>query len=533
MRVSNKSDPGAFLTMKVKAMIPKPVMLVILDGWGIRESSEHNAIAQAHTPHYDSLLAEYPHTRLDASGRAVGLPAGVMGNSEVGHLNMGAGRIAQVGLTRIYHSIEEGSFFQNSALLEAMNAARSRQSCLHLLGLVSDGAVHSHQDHLYALLEMAKRQGVTRIAVHAFTDGRDTDPHSGLGYLQALEKKIQEIGVGALVSIMGRYYAMDRDQRWERTQRAYDALVNGEGQQVGDWVAAVKASYEGGVSDEFLEPMVLRDEQGRPKALLQDGDSAIFFNFRADRARQLTRALTDPKFSGFPRKSFPQIEPFICMAEYDASLGLPVAFSPVEIHHTFGEVVAAHGLSQLRIAETEKYAHVTFFFNGGRESIFPGEERILVPSPREVPTYDYKPEMSAPQITDRVLEAICSQKFDVIVLNFANADMVGHTGNLTAAIRAVEVLDTQLGRIEQEVRRQGGVWILTADHGNCEKMSDEQGRPHTAHTTDWVPFILVGEDFKTRKLRASGSLADVAPTLLEILQIPAPSEMSGQSLLLS
>jgi len=507
-------------------------MLIILDGWGLRDDPEDNAIAQANTPHYDKMLAGYAHAKLDASGKSVGLPRGVMGNSEVGHLSIGAGRVASVGLARIYGAIEDKSFFSNPALLQAFEAAKKNDSTLHMMGLVSDGAVHSHQDHLYALLQMAVEQGVQKVAVHAFTDGRDTDPHSGLGYLRVLQDKFKEIGVGFLATVCGRYYAMDRDKRWDRTERAYDALVLGRGKTNPSFEEAIEESYQEDVGDEFVKPIVLIDEGGQPRAKIKDKDAVIFFNFRADRARQLTRALTEKDFREFPRETFPQLSSFVCMGEFHQSFNLPVAFPPVQLTHTFGEILAERGLTQLRIAETEKYAHVTFFFNGGEESVFPGEERILIPSPREVPTYDLKPEMSAPQVTERVLQCIASDKFDVIILNFANADMVGHSGKLAATITAVEVLDEQLGKIQKAIEEKGGTLLVTADHGNCEKMKDAQGKAHTAHTTDWVPFIVISPQKKNLKLKPLGTLADIAPTLLYLLGIAQPSAMTGINMIL-
>ncbi|HKY64333.1 MAG TPA: 2,3-bisphosphoglycerate-independent phosphoglycerate mutase [bacterium] len=509
----------------------KPLILIILDGWGINESPEHNAIAQARTPNYDAWLQEYPGAALDASGHSVGLPEGVMGNSEVGHLNIGAGRIAMVGLTRIYGAIEDGGFFHNPALLAAVRAAKQNHSTLHLMGLLSDGGVHSHQDHLFALLKLAKQEGLQDVAIHAFLDGRDTPPESGLEYLQRLEEEIQAQKIGTLATVTGRYYAMDRDKRWERTEEAYRALVEGLGEKAQDARAAVAASYAAGRSDEFVKPIVLTDGQGRPQKAMKDGDAVIFFNFRADRARQLTYALTQAEFSGFERRVFPKLGAYVCMAEYDQALTLPIAFPRVELKSTFGELIAGRGLTQLRIAETEKYAHVTFFFNGGEEKVFPGEDRVLVPSPREVATYDLKPEMSAPQITEEVLKRIGQDLYDVIILNFANADMVGHSGKLPAAIQAVETLDVQLGRIHQAIAGRGGTMLVTADHGNCERMVDEAGRPHTAHTLDLVPFLLIGEAWKGSRLRPLGKLEDIAPTMLQILGIPQPAEMTGRSMI--
>lgn len=511
----------------------RPLMLVILDGWGLNPSRENNAIALARTPHYDAWLKEYPHAAIDASGKAVGLPAGVMGNSEVGHLNIGAGRVALVGLTRIYQAIEDGSFYKNSQLLSAFQAARDHGSTLHLMGLLSDGGVHSHQDHLYALLEMAKREGVAKVAIHTFMDGRDTPPTSGLEYLRQLCEKIAELGVGQIATVIGRYYAMDRDKRWERTQLAYRAIVSGEGLASVDLETSLQESYDSQTGDEFIKPIVHVDSKGQPIAKLQDRDAVIFFNFRADRARQLTYALTEANFTGFPRETVPNLSRFVCMSEYDQALTLPVAFPRVQLTNTLGEVLAQRKMKQLRIAETEKYAHVTFFFNGGDETVFPGEDRALIPSPREVATYDLKPEMSAPQITEEVLKRIDSGLYDLIVLNFANADMVGHSGKLSAAIRAVEVLDEQLGKIHAAMEARGGTMIVSADHGNCEKMLDENGHPHTAHTLDLVPFLLIGEAWKQAKLRPEGQLEDIAPTLLQILGIPKPPQMTGTSMILS
>ncbi len=510
----------------------KPLILIILDGWGHREAQENNAIALAQTPNYDRLLQEYPHTLIDASGHAVGLPPGLMGNSEVGHLNIGAGRVVYVGLTRIYAAIEDGSFFSNSALLQAFQAAKRFDSTLHLMGLVSDGCVHSSEDHLYALLEMAARRQIDKVAIHAFTDGRDTPPRSALDSLKRLEAKVREIGVGKIATVTGRFYAMDRDKRWERTQRAYDAIVSGEGIRASSWEAPVQEAYARKETDEFLQPIVLCDELGKPRATLRDEDAVIFFNFRADRARQLTYALTQKDFTGFTRKALPHLGNFVCFGEYDKSLVLPVAFPPVHIKNIFAEEISRRGLTQLRIAETEKYAHVTFFFNGGEEEVFPGESRLLIPSPREVATYDLKPEMSAPQLGDEVVKKIREGGRDVIILNFANADMVGHTGNLQAAIRAVECVDEQLGKIDQAIREADGVMLISADHGNCEKMADEQGQAHTAHTTDLVPFLLIGNAYRRAKLRDGGALADLAPTMLQILGLPQPSEMTGRSLIL-
>lgn len=509
-----------------------PILLIILDGWGIGEAEENNAIAQANTPTYDALLRDYPHSKIDASGTAVGLPQGIMGNSEVGHLNIGAGRIAKVGLTRIYQAIEDKTFFSNSELQKAVSAVKKNNSILHLMGLVSDGAVHSHQDHLYALLKLARDSEISRVAIHAFQDGRDTDPKSGLGFMEALQKQIEAIGVGQVATISGRYWAMDRDKRWDRIQKAYDAMVYGQGRQASDPLQAMSDAYAAGETDEFITPTVLVDSRQEPVAKIQSGDAVIFFNFRADRARELTAALTQAKVPELERDPMPQLAAFVCMAEYDKKYDLPVAFPPEHIPETLGEIVSRQGMKQLRIAETEKYAHVTFFFNGGEEAIFPGEERILVPSPREVATYDLKPEMSAPQITQKLLERLKQGPLDLIVLNFANADMVGHSGKLPAAIRAVETIDQQLEKILPVMGQLGGTTIITSDHGNCEKMSDIHGQPHTAHTTDLVPLILVGPKAKNLQLRPEGTLADIAPTILDLMGMKPPGEMSGRSMIL-
>ncbi len=510
----------------------KPLLLMILDGWGIRAESNGNAILQANLPNYQNLIKNFPFTQIEASGPAVGLPKGVMGNSEVGHLNMGAGRIAEVGLTRIYQAIQDGSFFQNTALLQAMEAAKQQQSQLHLLGLVSDGAVHSHQDHLYALLKMAKDQGLTKVFVHVFTDGRDTAPKSAFQYLRSLENKMKELGIGKIATISGRYYAMDRDQRWDRIELAYQAMVEGKGMWTEYAMAGVAATYDLGQSDEFIKPLVLCEGDG-PRATIQDNDAVIFFNFRADRAREITRALTENNFTAFNRKIFPKLSAYVCMMEYDKNFTLPIAFLPAELPNIFPEIIAQAGLSQLRIAETEKYAHVTFFFNGGRETPFANEDRILIPSPKEVATYDLKPEMSAEKLTEALLARLQEKPYDVIVLNFANPDMVGHTGILPAAIHAVEVVDQCMGKICEAIWSCGGTVVITSDHGNCEQEFDEQGNPHTAHTTNKVPFILAGENFKQVQLRRQGGLGDIAPTLLQILGLAKPAEMTGQSLIIN
>jgi 2,3-bisphosphoglycerate-independent phosphoglycerate mutase len=474
-------------------------------------------------------LARFPHTRLEAAGEAVGLPAGQMGNSEVGHLNLGAGRIVYQDLTRISLAIANGSFFANPVLREAMEKARS--SALHLMGLVSDGGVHSHLEHLYGLLELARRHGLSRVFVHAFLDGRDVPPASALTYLEQVEERCRQIGVGRLATVMGRYYAMDRDRRWERTERAYRALVRGEGERAATFQEGIRRSYDRGVTDEFVVPIVLEDETGRPVATVRSGDVVIFFNFRADRARQLTRAFVDREFAGFDRGLDAPAVHFVCLTEYDATIEAPVAFPPEIPRNTLGEILAAWGKKQLRIAETEKYAHVTFFFNGGVEPPNPGEDRLLIPSPK-VATYDLKPEMSAFEVTQAVEERLAEGRYDVVILNYANPDMVGHTGVLPAAVRAVEAVDTCLGRVVEVVLNRGGAVLVTGDHGNAEMMLEEDGEPHTAHTTSPVPFILVSENHRRVRLRPGGALKDVAPTMLELLRLSKPPEMTGESLIL-
>jgi 2,3-bisphosphoglycerate-independent phosphoglycerate mutase len=508
----------------------RPVALVILDGWGISDTCEANAVCQARTPNLDALLREFPTTRIGASGPDVGLPEGQMGNSEVGHLNLGAGRVVYQDLTRISLSIEEGDFFRNPVLTEALAKIKGKGGKLHLMGLLSDGGVHSHNTHLYALVELGKRYGIDDICVHAFLDGRDTPPSSGAGYLAGLEDRLEAIGAGRVATVIGRYYAMDRDNRWERVRRAYAAMTVGEGEKAPGSAAAVEQAYAAGQTDEFVEPRVIIRESGETPGTVDDGDGIIFFNFRSDRAREITRAFTDSGFRGFHREKTPDLAAYVCMTEYDETFGLPTAFPPENLTHILGEVLAEAGKAQLRIAETEKYAHVTFFFNGGSEVPFPGEERILIPSPQDVATYDQKPEMSAGPVTDEVVKQVGEGKFDFIVLNYANPDMVGHTGILPAAIRAMEFVDTCVGRVVQAVSAAGGSVIVTSDHGNCEKMADAQGAPHTAHTTDPVPLVLVDEERRNSSLR-SGILADIAPTILELMSLPKPAEMTGISLL--
>ncbi len=500
--------------------MPGPVMLMILDGFGLREESEGNAVKAARTPNLDRFMGSWPHTRIDASGLAVGLPEGQMGNSEVGHTNIGAGRVVYQELTRITKAVREGDFFENPALAAAMDKAKDGHA-LHLMGLLSDGGVHSHNTHLYALLEMAKRRGVERVWVHCFLDGRDTPPDSGAGYIEDLQREMDRLGIGTVATVVGRYYAMDRDRRWERVQRAYRMLAEGQGAVFTDAASAVRASVAAGVTDEFVEPLVREGFGG-----VRDGDAVIFYNFRPDRARELTRAFVDPAFDGFDRRRI-SLGSYVCMTCYDAAIeGVEIAFSPEELQNVYGEIVSRAGLRQLRIAETEKYAHVTFFFNGGVEEPFPGEERILVPSPK-VATYDLKPEMSAFEVTDRLLEALEADRLDTVILNYANCDMVGHTGVFEAAVKAVEAVDTCLGRVCDKVLEKGGVVLLTADHGNAETMIEPDGSPMTAHTTNPVPLISIGAD---RPLREGGALCDLAPTMLELLGLPQPPEMTGKSM---
>ena len=452
-----------------------------------------------------------------------------MGNSEVGHLNIGAGRIVYQDLTRISKAIDDGDFFTNPVLLDCIARTKAAGGRLHLAGLLSDGGVHSHNTHLYALLRLAKREGLQDVFVHCLMDGRDTPPKSGAEYLAQLEGEIDRIGVGRIATVIGRYYAMDRDNRWERVEKAYAAMVYGEGELFASAALAIEKSYLDGVTDEFVLPSVIADG-GEAVGRLGDGDGLIFFNFRSDRAREITRTFTDPDFSGFPRKSWPRLASYVCMTTYDETFRLPVAFGPEELKNILGEVISTAGLTQLRIAETEKYAHVTFFFNGGSEVPFPHEERVLIPSPKEVATYDLKPEMSAYPVTEELLKRLDEGKYDLIVLNFANADMVGHTGILAAAVRAIETVDDCVGRLVEKVRAKGGKVIITADHGNAETMVDENGGPHTAHTTDRVPLILVDDSRKGARLRP-GILADIAPTILELLGLPQPPEMTGKSLI--
>ncbi len=509
---------------------PRPVALVIMDGWGLGRPGPGNAIARARTPVFDHLLKECPWTTLGASGLDVGLPEGQMGNSEVGHTNIGAGRIVYQDLTRISRAIAEGRLDDNPALDLACRAAAAPGRALHLLGLLSDGGVHSHQEHLEALIAMAARKGLERVFIHAFLDGRDTPPDSGLGYVRRLQDFLDQTGCGRIASLGGRFYGMDRDQRWERVERHWRTLVMGEGEVVADPVAALEKSYSAGVYDEFVEPMPVVPE-GADKALIEEGDGVIFFNFRSDRAREITLALTAGDFSGFVRPRFPRLGAYVCMTEYDAGFGLPVAFPPEELVDVLGEVVAKLGLMQLRIAETEKYAHVTFFFNGGREEPFPGEQRCLVPSPREVKTYDLKPQMSAERVTAELCRWLDAENFGLVVLNFANCDMVGHTGVMPATVVACETVDSCLGKVLEKFREKGFAALVTADHGNAENMLDDDGHPVTAHSTNRVPLVLYDPAGSPRRLRDGGRLADIAPTLLRIMGVAQPAAMTGNLLL--
>jgi 2,3-bisphosphoglycerate-independent phosphoglycerate mutase len=509
----------------------KPLMLMILDGWGLSTEKKANAIANANIPNFDNLMKQYPNTGLEASGLAVGLPEGQMGNSEVGHLNIGAGRIVYQDLTRVSQDIKNGGFYKNPSLAWAMDNALRSNTALHLMGLLSDGGVHSHIEHLKALLDMAKQKGLERVYLHAFLDGRDVPPANAIKYIDEIEEYMKKIGVGKIATISGRYYAMDRDKRWERTQKAYDAMAFGEGLQAACAKQALLQSYERKETDEFVIPTVIIDNDKDPVAMVKQGDSIIFFNFRPDRARQLTYAFCDEDFKGFGRKKgyFPVC--YVCLTEYDAAIkNVKIAYGPESLKNILAEVLAKAGLTQLRIAETEKYAHVTFFFNGGVEKAYQGEDRILIASPK-VATYDKKPEMSAYKVADTVMEKIRDDVYDVIIINFANPDMVGHTGVYEAAVKAVESVDECIGKVVKIILEKGGTLLLTADHGNAEQMMDYiTGEPYTAHTCNPVPLILVSK--KSYKLKP-GKLADIAPTMLQLLGLEKPQEMTGQSLIVN
>ena len=501
-------------------------MLMILDGFGINEKTEGNSVKLANIPNLNEILTKNPNTIIHTSGLAVGLPEGQMGNSEVGHTNIGAGRVVYQDLAKITKAIEDGDFFSVPEFVKAIENCKKNNSKLHIMGLLSNGGVHSHNRHLYALLELAKRKDFENVYVHCFMDGRDTPPASGEGYITELEEKIKEKGVGQIATISGRFYAMDRDKRWERVSQAYDAIVNGEGEKALSAISAIEESYQKEVFDEFVKPTVITNKNGEPLAKIEDGDSVIFFNFRPDRAREITRSIVDKEFDGFETKKLNTY--FVCMTPYDETMpNVEVAYKKEELKNTFGEYISNKGLKQLRIAETEKYAHVTFFFNGGEERQYEGEDRILIPSPK-VETYDLKPEMSAFEVTDKVVEAIHSRKYDSIILNFANPDMVGHTGNIEATIKALEALDGCVQRVVEAIEEEQGILLITADHGNAEQMIDyKTGELHTAHTTNPVPLVLVGKDVKIKE----GRLADLAPTMLDLMGIEKPEEMTGESLI--
>lgn len=505
----------------------KPVALIILDGFGLREEQYGNAVAQANKPNYDRFWDEYPHTTLNASGEAVGLPDGQMGNSEVGHTNIGAGRIVYQNLTRIFKSIESGDFFEEEAMKRAMTHVKEKGSALHVLGLLSDGGVHSHYEHLFAILEMAKREGVERVYVHGFLDGRDVGPRTAATYIAETEKQFKEIGVGQFASISGRYYAMDRDKRWERTQLSFDAMVYGKGNEAATASEGLEASYAEEIVDEFVKPYVIT-EGGQPVAMIEEDDAVIFFNFRPDRAIQLSRAFTERGFDGFDTgvKNFSEM-PYVSFTHYSDEVVSDVVFKATDLVNTFGEVVSREGLRQLRIAETEKYPHVTFFFNGGKEDTFDGEKRILIHSPK-VATYDLQPEMSAYEVTDALLDEIENDRQDVVILNYANPDMVGHSGMLEPTIKAVETVDECVGKVVDAIVAKGGVALITADHGNADKVMNADGKPMTAHTTNPVPLIVTKEGLD---LREGGILADLAPTMLDLLGIEQPVEMTGQTII--
>ena len=509
--------------------IVQPVILIILDGFGINPRKEGNAVASASKPNLDSLLRSYPNSRLSMSGEDVGLPAGQMGNSEVGHMILGAGRIVYQDLTLIHKDIEEGKFYKNQVLLQALRATKEKSNRLHLMGLLGDGGVHSHQLHMEAIIEMAKRETIGEVYLHLFLDGRDTPPHSAEQFMLDLNEKLKAYPNVKIATLSGRYYAMDRDKRWDRVEKAYACLTGGTGNRADSVLEAIRESYKKNVTDEFVLPTVINGVV--PAGLIRDGDGVIFFNFRADRARELTRAFTEAEFKDFPRKQRLNLATYTTMTQYDETFKLPVAYNPREIRKILGEIASASKIQQLRIAETEKYAHVTYFFNGGEEKKFPGEERILIPSPKDVATYDLKPEMSARPVTEALIKHLREQEVGLVIANYANADMVGHTGNFEASVKAVEVIDECLGKVVDAVLGKKGKIVITADHGNIEQLIDyDTGMPHTAHTTNLVPVILVDEERKTSRLN-QGTAIDVAPTVLQLLGLSQPKEMTGHSLI--
>lgn len=509
--------------------IVQPVILIILDGFGINPRKEGNAVASASKPNLDSLLRSYPNSRLSMSGEDVGLPAGQMGNSEVGHMILGAGRIVYQDLTLIHKDIEEGKFYKNQVLLQALRATKEKSNRLHLMGLLGDGGVHSHQLHMEAIIEMAKRESIGEVYLHLFLDGRDTPPHSAEQFMLDLNEKLKAYPNVKIATLSGRYYAMDRDKRWDRVEKAYACLTGGTGNRADSVLEAIRESYKKNVTDEFVLPTVINGVV--PAGLIRDGDGVIFFNFRADRARELTRAFTEAEFKDFPRKQRLNLATYTTMTQYDETFKLPVAYNPREIRKILGEIASASKIQQLRIAETEKYAHVTYFFNGGEEKKFPGEERILIPSPKDVATYDLKPEMSARPVTEALIKHLREQEVGLVIANYANADMVGHTGNFEASVKAVEVIDECLGKVVDAVLGKKGKIVITADHGNIEQLIDyDTGMPHTAHTTNLVPVILVDEERKTSRLN-QGTAIDVAPTVLQLLGLSQPKEMTGHSLI--
>ena len=507
---------------------PKPLALIILDGFGLREEVKGNAIAQANKPNYDQLWNEFPHTQIGASGLSVGLPEGQMGNSEVGHLNIGAGRIVYQELTRVTKSIKEGTFYNNEVFLGAINHVKEHNTNLHLYGLLSDGGVHSHIEHLYALLTLAKREEVKNVYIHAFLDGRDVAPDSAIKFIENLQNKIDELGIGKIATVQGRYYAMDRDKRWERTEKAYRAMVYGEGPHYQDPLIAIRESYEKSLYDEFVMPTVIVDNNDHPIGKIKSEDGIIFFNFRPDRAIQISQVFTNDDFRDFDRgESYPKNIYYVCLTHFSESVNGYVAYKPTNLDNTFGEIISRQGLKQLRIAETEKYPHVTYFFSGGREQELPGEKRVLIPSPK-VATYDLKPEMSIYELTDVAIEEIEKNEHDVIILNYANPDMVGHSAKLEPTIKAIEAVDDNLGRVIDNILARDGIAIIIADHGNSEYLIDENNNPVTAHTTNPVPFIITK---KSVELREDGILADIAPTMLKLLNIEQPSDMTGKSII--